>query len=378
MKLLHLADTHISDRRSIAGKVIERQGLNLALFDTARCLDVVINYVRNNGIDLVLYAGDVFDFWKPTPEEYRLALETVTEIAKHCRIVIIPGNHDVAKSGRSHGLIPFKYLRNPNLFFSDIPEIIDLDECQVFTLPYPTPSLLRTNDQYKNLTIEELNGVVSSILQKVLRGFEVQRDEGRISIILGHITVAGAMYSESQIVPMHDISIPKKCLTWADYVALGHLHLSQEFYPGSINREGFGDEKDLKGFRVVTIEKGKESLIEFIETPARSYRTFTLNEFVEFMAEKPEVDKETIVRIKDEVTKEEYEKAKELFTRQPFTYLQNSVVIAREARRRSKEATVDMTIDRAIENFVEVNDQYREILGPMKEKAKLLEARLGG
>jgi exonuclease SbcD len=69
-----------------------------------------------------------------------------------------------------------------------------------------------------------------------------------------------------------------------DYIALGHIHKHQVMgtkppavYAGSPERVDFGEEREAKGYVVVTIEQRedgtRETSWEFVKLPARAFRT---------------------------------------------------------------------------------------------------------
>ena len=104
-----------------------------------------------------------------------------------------------------------------------------------------------------------------------------------------------ALGAEKLLAVGRGLTIPLSFLTHAcfDYVALGHVHRHQNLnptndpavvYPGSIERVDFSEEKEDKGYVMVTIEpteppatKKFETSWEFCPLPVRTFRTIRVD-----------------------------------------------------------------------------------------------------
>src|SRR6478736_5916468 len=87
MRILHTSDWHIG--RSFHGH---------ATLDALRgVLDALIAQVRENEVDLVIVAGDVFDSATPAAACYTLLTDTLVALrATGARVIVTSGNHDSA------------------------------------------------------------------------------------------------------------------------------------------------------------------------------------------------------------------------------------------------------------------------------------------
>ncbi|NLE44779.1 MAG: hypothetical protein GX620_08665 [Chloroflexi bacterium] len=118
---------------------------------------------------------------------------------------------------------------------------------------------------------------------------EVQALAGRIdpampAVLVGHFSVSGAKPgSEQGTMIGRDATVALSCLanTIWDYVALGHMHTHQDLnagsyppvvYSGGVERMGFDEEGQPKGFCWINLVRGRTTW-EFIELAARPFVT---------------------------------------------------------------------------------------------------------
>ncbi|HKZ24872.1 MAG TPA: exonuclease subunit SbcD, partial [Acidimicrobiia bacterium] len=84
MKLLHTADWHVG--RTVAGR---------SRADEHRAVLTEIAWIADDeGVDLVLVAGDLFDSPSPSPEAESVLYRGLLALAEVAPVVIIAGNHD--------------------------------------------------------------------------------------------------------------------------------------------------------------------------------------------------------------------------------------------------------------------------------------------
>jgi DNA repair exonuclease SbcCD nuclease subunit len=104
------------------------------------------------------------------------------------------------------------------------------------------------------------------------------RDTSRPLVIMGHLSVVGALTSSGQPLVGREIQIVAEDLaeTGAAYVALGHIHKAQEIaprvvYAGSLTIRDFGEEGEEKC--VVLVGLAGEDLVESIPIKCRDWVT---------------------------------------------------------------------------------------------------------
>ena len=84
MKLMHLSDLHV-------GKVVNGYSM---LPDQRHFFKDVLNMIREENIDAVCIAGDVYDKTIPTEEAVQLFDDFLVELSRLTDVFIISGNHD--------------------------------------------------------------------------------------------------------------------------------------------------------------------------------------------------------------------------------------------------------------------------------------------
>src|SRR6516164_18250 len=87
MKILHTSDWHV-------GKVLKGRDRYDEHVAVLRCL---VQMARDEDVDLVLIAGDVFETAAPTAKAQGLVMRTLLALREDGRqVVVIAGNHDNA------------------------------------------------------------------------------------------------------------------------------------------------------------------------------------------------------------------------------------------------------------------------------------------
>ncbi len=221
MKILHTSDWHLGKRLFKLDRSDEH-----ALF-----LDWLIDTIKNDKIDLLLIAGDIFD--SPTPPHqslevyynflHRVSVETTAQT------LIIAGNHDSgllldapAKILSYHRVKVWgKLSKDPKDHWITIKNI---DLCAIpFFRSYEI--------------LPEGNGDAIEALKTYLH---YHKKDGRPQVLLLH-HLAGLYEAagSEQVISLSGVeSIPPELLKNFDYVALGHIHKPQKisshtYYSGS-------------------------------------------------------------------------------------------------------------------------------------------------
>jgi exonuclease SbcD len=293
LRLLHLADIHFGMENY--GRLDAASGLNQRLLDFASSTHLAINYALEHDVHLAIFAGDIYKHRDPAPSwqrEFATCVQRLT--TAQIPVVILVGNHDQPNTlGKAHAVEIFDTLELPGVTVISKPVIHTLPTAigpvQVGGLPYITRSFLLSRDEYKDKTIEEVNGLLIEKAEETLRWLAAEVDPALPAILTIHGSVANAMLSSEQSIMMvgHDPILPLSALTnpaW-DYVALGHIHRHQDLhqgqqppvvYAGSIERIDFGEEHEEKGFVWAEIDKNNTSY-SFIPVPARRFVTLRID-----------------------------------------------------------------------------------------------------
>ena len=245
MKFVHIADIHmdspfvnLSDRETLG---------DLKRLEQRKKLKEVIEYIKENEIDMLFIAGDLYEqqYIKQTTIEY---INNLFKEIPETQIYIAPGNHDPYLKNSYYS--KYKWNENVKIFNSKI-EKIEQDEIDIYG--YGFEDFYCTECGIENLKIE---------------------NPEKENILIMHGTLDGANIEEKQYNSISTKMLDEKGF---DYVALGHIHKtnfnkeSKIIYPGSLVSLGF-DELGQHGMVVGEI-KNKKLNIEFV--PIKS------SEFVE-------------------------------------------------------------------------------------------------
>lgn len=245
MKFVHIADIHmdspfvnLSDRETLG---------DLKRLEQRKKLKEVIEYIKENEIDMLFIAGDLYEqqYIKQTTIEY---INNLFKEIPETQIYIAPGNHDPYLKNSYYS--KYKWNENVKIFNSKI-EKIEQDEIDIYG--YGFEDFYCTECGIENLKIE---------------------NSEKENILIMHGTLDGANIEEKQYNSISTKMLDEKGF---DYVALGHIHKtnfnkeSKIIYPGSLVSLGF-DELGQHGMVVGEI-KNKKLNIEFV--PIKS------SEFVE-------------------------------------------------------------------------------------------------
>jgi exonuclease SbcD len=167
---------------------------------------------------------------------------------------------------------------------------------QVITLPWINRATLLTREGTENLSLSEVNKLLIERLEPALEGKIRELDPDFPTILLGHVMADNASLGAERLLAVgKGFTIPLSLLTRScfDYVALGHVHRHQNLnqsndppvvYPGSIDRVDFSEEKEEKGFVLISIEPDPtpeerkfQTNWEFFPLPVRAFRTIKVN-----------------------------------------------------------------------------------------------------
>jgi exonuclease SbcD len=264
MRILHTSDWHLG--RSFHGEDL--------LAAQAAYVDHLLATVAEQGVDLVVVAGDVYDRALPPVDAVSLADEAFHRLASsRARVVVTSGNHDSARRlGFNSRLVDLAgvHLRTDPTRVGE-PVLVDDEHgtVAVYGLPYLEPDVLwrawDLSGRSHHAALEHALGQVRADL--------AARPHTR-SVVLAHAFVAGGAPSESE----RDISVggvsmvPTSLFEGLHYTALGHLHgratLSDTVrYSGSPLAYSFSEASHVKGSWLVDLDADGAVTAEFVEAP---------------------------------------------------------------------------------------------------------------
>jgi len=296
IRLLHFADLHIGMENY--GHLDASTGVNGRVLDFLHRFDELIDYGLEREVDLVIFAGDAYKRRSPNPTYQRAFARRVKRLADSgVPIVLLIGNHDLpAMVQKASSVDIFRTLDVHNVIVGR-DERVHLVETrhgpvQVAAVPYPVRQRLLARDEYRGLSIKELDEALQSIVTDNIEALAKKLDPEIPAVLAAHLSVSEAKWgSERSVMLGRDAVVLKSALddpAW-DYVALGHVHKHQSLngdnrppivYAGSLERIDFGEEGQPKGFCWVELvrretTRGWTATWEFVEVDARPFVTIS-------------------------------------------------------------------------------------------------------
>ena len=249
VKIVHAADFHLDSAFGALSSEQARQRRR----ESRDLVERLANYVNQQGADIVLLAGDLFDgetTYRETIEQLPRALGAMT-----AEVFIAPGNHDCY-----HARSPYA------------------------TLAWSENVHIFTKNEIEGITIERLGCTVYGAAfvsaaqeESLLKGFRAP-DDGLIHLGVLHADLNAA---EKRYAPL---SVNEISASNLDYLALGHTHAfsgvltagkTAYAYCGCIEGRGF-DELGDKGIVVGEVERGSAKL-SFAPFARRRYEILSLD-----------------------------------------------------------------------------------------------------
>jgi len=293
IKILHLSDIHMGSGFS-HGRIDPATGLNTRLEDFVNTLSKCIDRALTDTVDMVIFGGDAFPDATPPPYvQQAFASQFRRLMDANIPTVLLVGNHDQHSQGQGGASLNiYRTLGVPGFVVGDSINTHRIEtrsgSVQVITLPWLTRSTLMTRQDTEGLSLAEVNELIVERLRAVLEG-EVRRlDPDVPTVLLGHLMIDNANLGAERFLAVgKGFTIPLALLTRScfDYVGLGHVHRHQNLnpandppiiYPGSIERVDFSEEKEDKGYVMVSLQKGQAEW-EFCPLPARTFRTIQVD-----------------------------------------------------------------------------------------------------
>ncbi|WP_441249144.1 exonuclease SbcCD subunit D [Kitasatospora sp. McL0602] len=224
MRLLHTSDWHL-------GRSFHRESLH----DAQRAfLDHLVAVVREQQVEAVLVAGDVYDRALPGLEAVGLFDDVLHRLAElGVPTVFISGNHDSARRlGVGAGLIDRAgiHLRtDPDGCAVPVLLADRHGPVAVYGLPYLEPALTRERFGLERGGHEQ---VIAAAMARV-RADLAARPAGTRAVVLAHAFVVGGEPSDSErdITVGGVAAVPAGVFDGVHYAALGHLHGCQTLAP---------------------------------------------------------------------------------------------------------------------------------------------------
>jgi len=279
LKLLHTSDWHI-------GKVLK--GVH-RLEEQRRVLGEIVEIARDERVDLALIAGDLFESSAPPPEAQGLVWDTVLELRDTgAQVVMISGNHDngplleaLSPLATAAGVHVLGRPKAPGDGGVQSIETKGGERAQLVCLPFLSQRFvvraadLMAQDAAQNAGTyaERYRAVIAALCE----GFTTES----VNLVMAHGFVRGGVLGggEREAQSIEDYWVDASVFPpSAQYVALGHLHRTQQlpggapiWYSGSPIQVDFGEGGDTKHVLLVDVEAGRPAKVTSrpLATPLR-------------------------------------------------------------------------------------------------------------
>ena len=280
MKLLHFADAHID--MANYGRHDPETGLPLRVLDFLKSLDTIVDAAISEKVDMVIFAGDAYKDRSPAPTFQREWGKRIMRLSQaKIPTLLLIGNHDISPSvGRAHAIQEFKTLQVPFVRVLDEPCFLKPEDLwglpiQVIAMPWITRSGLMAVTGESNSTAAFSR--IEANIGELIDGWLEEADPALPVILAAHASIEGAKFGGERLVMLGNDLVLSGSLVKNkkfSYVAMGHIHKPQDVnegyqppvvYPGSIERVDFGEAKEERYFVTATVEKGKDTQVDWIK-----------------------------------------------------------------------------------------------------------------
>ena len=264
MRILHTSDWHIG--RTFHG--------NSTMDALAEVLGALTVQVRENAVDVVIVAGDVFDSATPAGPAYTLLGDALVALHETgARVIVTSGNHDsAARLGFQARLLRdgIHVLTDPLAIGTPV-TLSDADgPVHFYGIPYLEPAIVRQHWIGADLRTQAQTLAHAMDLVRV----GMQANPGR-SVAIAHCFSAGvdATVGLEREVRQGGLDVvPLSVFDGPDYVALGHIHGRQQIservrYSGAPLHYSFGEQSKPRGSWLVDLDATGLSAVEWLDLP---------------------------------------------------------------------------------------------------------------
>ena len=266
VRLLHTGDWHVG--RTIRGRPRTQE------FSDA--LSEVVGIATQEGVDVVLVAGDLYDHRSPAPEADALVFEALVRLFEAgIPVVAIPGNHDSATrlEALARLLKPIGVTVIPRVVPPDAGSVVEVpskdgtESALVACVPFvperrfgDAAQLFKATEGWYQSYADGMGGLLAAMAEPFR--------PDRVNVLMAHLFTDGAIPGGGE----HQVTIgveyavsPSRLPATASYVALGHVHRPQGVrgapsstrYAGSLLQLDFGETEQTKSVTIVEATPGK-------------------------------------------------------------------------------------------------------------------------
>ena len=293
MRILHTSDWHVG--RTFHG--------HQTLDAIAAVLGAIPGIVRDQRVDVVLVAGDVYDLTNPSADAVAVLRDVLVAILDAgARVVVTSGNHDSAVRlgfagpfARRAGL---HLLTDPAALATPIEIEDEHGPVDFYGIPYLQPELVRYLPWIPNGARTQ-HDVMASAMRSIRDAVTERASSGRRSVVVAHTFAAGAerestpserAITRAPLVAGGIDAVPVSVFDGVDYVALGHIHGRAELaahvrYSGAVLHYSFAEAGKPRGGWLVDLGRDGVEQIDWVDLPIPRTLTEIRGEFAELLAD---------------------------------------------------------------------------------------------
>lgn len=269
MRLLHTSDWHLG--RQFHGASL--------LSEQAKALDRIVTLAADAEVDAVLIAGDLYDRAIPPAEAVQLFNDTLARLSRAgAAVVAIAGNHDshVRVSIYDPLLSAFGVTIRGDVRRAAEPVLVPArrggDPVAIYPLPYLEPAVDGPSLVERERRSERFSHqAITRLALERIHQHRASRLQHR-AVLVAHTFVAGGETtdSERELTVGNVDRVSVDTFAGFDYVALGHLHGSQQLdgvrvaYSGTPLAYSFSEQHHTKSVRIVELDAAGTPAVEIV------------------------------------------------------------------------------------------------------------------
>lgn len=272
MRFLHTGDWHVGKLLRGRSRAEEHRAV----------LSEIVDVAKEERIDVVLVAGDLFDTSSPTAESEEIVYRSLLELAGVAEwVIVISGNHDNPR--RLEAVAPLMRLTNiralGSLVRPDDGGVLTVQTKQgvarVALLPFLSQrNIIKADDLMLRDAAEHVGTYADRATRIIATLCSDAPPPKTVNLLLAHAMVYGGVMGggEREAHTIYEYSVPAAAFPSSlHYTALGHLHRAQKipgacpiWYAGSPLQLDFGETEDAKSVNVIDAQPATPATVESI------------------------------------------------------------------------------------------------------------------
>jgi exonuclease SbcD len=272
MRFLHTGDWHVGKLLRGRSRADEHRAV----------LSEIVDIARDQGVDVALVAGDLFDTSSPTAESEEIVYRALLALARVTEwVVVIAGNHDNPR--RLEAVAPLMQLTNIRVLSSWArPEgggvltlQTKLGAARLALLPFLSQRNIIKADDLMLRDASDHAGTYAERASRIIRALCSDAPAPKtVNLLVAHAMVYGGVMGggEREAHTIFEYSVPASAFPPSlHYTALGHLHRAQRipgacpiWYAGSPLQLDFGETEDAKSVNIIEAQPATPAKVESI------------------------------------------------------------------------------------------------------------------